>query len=117
MSKHKSVAKSAKAVSGNIAGFGQPVSFRSSSGFGQSGAFGGFGSGVSGLSYLAEYPDTSELSDPQVVVTFKNLGKRDTKTKTKALEELKAVLEDVLSSDTPRTLEDPIISVWVSELV
>ncbi|EOO00110.1 putative c3hc4 type (ring finger) zinc finger containing protein [Phaeoacremonium minimum UCRPA7] len=67
----------------------------SSKGFGSSparGAFGGFSTSSSGssLSYLAEPPDFSSISDANVVVSFKNLLKKDSTTKAKALEDLVA---------------------------
>ncbi|PHH87370.1 hypothetical protein CDD83_8968 [Cordyceps sp. RAO-2017] len=40
------------------------------------------------LSYLAEPPSFAAVSDPNVVVSLKNVLKKDTTTKTKALEEL-----------------------------
>ncbi|KAI9797718.1 MAG: hypothetical protein M1825_005710 [Sarcosagium campestre] len=46
-----------------------------------------FGS-TSSLSYFAEPPDLSSISDPGVVVLFKNLSKKDPNTKAKALAEL-----------------------------
>ncbi|KAF4583133.1 C3HC4 type (RING finger) zinc finger containing protein [Ophiocordyceps camponoti-floridani] len=56
-------------------------------------AFGtGFGSSSSGsaLSYLAEPPSFAAVTDPNVVVILKNALKKDSTTKTKALEDLLA---------------------------
>ncbi|KAI1081802.1 hypothetical protein F5B20DRAFT_535416 [Whalleya microplaca] len=57
--------------------------------FGSS-SFGAFSTASSGtnLSYLAEPPDFSSISDANVVVSLKNLLKKDATTKAKALEEL-----------------------------
>lgn len=72
-------------------------------------AFGssGFGSG-SPLSYLAEQPDLSALSDPNVVVSFKNLTKKDSTTKAKALEDLQSQV-----SDDSGGVEEAFLEAWV----
>jgi E3 ubiquitin-protein ligase listerin len=78
-----------------------------------SGTFGGgfgtstFGTTSSLLSYVAEPPDLSLISDPNVVVTFKNLSKKDSTTKAKALEDLQKY---VTSSEQ---IEDAILEAWV----
>ncbi|KAK5169052.1 uncharacterized protein LTR77_006361 [Saxophila tyrrhenica] len=69
------------------------------------GGFGtaGFGSGQSSaLSYVQEPPDYSTIDDPNVVVAFKNLSKRDGTTKAKALEDLQSSVSpaDALIPDT-----------------
>ncbi len=64
---------------------------RTSSGLGSgTGAKLGFGAfsaaaNASSLSYLSEPPNLTEISDPNVVVSFKNLSKKDGITKAKAL--------------------------------
>ncbi|EQL34360.1 hypothetical protein BDFG_03719 [Blastomyces dermatitidis ATCC 26199] len=88
-------------------------------GFGNSaGAFGKFstdsmtqGGASSSLSYIAEPPDLSRISQPQLVVSFKNLLKKDTTTKTKALEDL----QDFLCAQDTRSesLEDGLIEAWI----
>ena len=93
--KFKSQASSARAAS---ATFGAPAS-----GFGsQSGS-----QSSSSLSYIAEQPDLTGVTDPNVVVSLKNLGKKDSTTKSKALEELQ---EHVKSTET---VEDAVIAAWV----
>lgn len=78
------------------------------------GGFGGFGgsgfgsSQASTLSYIQEPPDYSLISDANLVVAFKNLSKKDSTTKAKALEDLQISL---ISSDGE--LEDAIIETWV----
>ncbi|KJK82300.1 hypothetical protein H634G_02494 [Metarhizium anisopliae BRIP 53293] len=61
-------------------------------GFGSSTGGGGFGFGgpVSGtsLSYLAEPPSFAAVSDPNVIVSLKNVLKKDSITKAKGLEDL-----------------------------
>lgn len=91
--KFKSQASSARAAT---AAFGSP-------------AF-GFGSTSSGssLSYIAEQPDLTGVSDPNVVVSLRNLGKKDSTTKAKALEELQ---DHVKSAGT--RIEDGVITAWV----
>ncbi|KAK2739655.1 hypothetical protein FQN57_006487 [Myotisia sp. PD_48] len=81
------------------------------------GSFGAFSSAISSqktasssLSYITEPPDLSQISDPQVVVAFKNLLKRDSTTKARALEEL---LEYVIGSGDSQ-LEDGFLEAWTS---
>ncbi|POS74868.1 hypothetical protein DHEL01_v206744 [Diaporthe helianthi] len=75
---------SSKGAKGRVAsgrGFGTPAPS----------GFGGFSSqSTSGgsLSYLSEDPDLSSLSDPNIVISFKNLLKKDSTTKSKALADL-----------------------------
>ncbi|KFY56103.1 hypothetical protein V496_06791 [Pseudogymnoascus sp. VKM F-4515 (FW-2607)] len=92
----KSQASSSRAVFGNGAGFG------------------GFGSGAtrSTLSYLTEPPNLSSISDPNVVVAFKNLLKKDSTTKAKGLEDLRL---HVLSSPNEQGggVEQSILEAWV----
>ncbi|KGM92702.1 ubiquitin-protein ligase RKR1 [Paracoccidioides brasiliensis Pb18] len=99
----------------------QASSSRAASGvFGSSvGAFGGFSNNFASpgslslfsLSYVAEPPDLSKISQSQVVVSFKNLLKRDTTTKTKALEELHEFLR--AQGTESGSLEDGLIEAWM----
>lgn len=74
-------------------------------GFG-SGGFGAFSSSTASLSYVAPPPDLSNV--PQdFIVPFKNLLKRDSTTKSKALEEIIACVK---KSDQP--VDDSVIDVW-----
>ncbi len=84
----------------------------SNSGFG---GFGGFSTASSGssLSYLAEPPDFSSISDANVVVSLKNLQKKDATTKAKALEELVAYVQAHPHEQDGGT-EEPILNAWVS---
>jgi E3 ubiquitin-protein ligase listerin len=66
------------------------------------------GFSVSPLSYLGEYPDASSISNPTTVVTFKNLFKKDSTTKTRALEDLNSTLSAATE------IEDAIIDVWAA---
>ena len=78
-------------------------------GFGGFGSAAGFGSsGSSVLSYIQEPPDYSLINDSNVVVAFKNLSKKDSTTKAKALEDLQSTL---ITSD--REVEDAIVEAWV----
>jgi E3 ubiquitin-protein ligase listerin len=63
---------------------------------------------VSPLSYLAEFPDVSKISNPETIVTFKNLFKKDSTTKTRALEDLTALFT------TQETVEDSILDAWTA---
>ncbi|KAF4438672.1 hypothetical protein F53441_12745 [Fusarium austroafricanum] len=76
--------------------------------------FGGFGTAASGtsLSYLAEPPSFSAVSDPNVVVSLKNVLKKDSTTKAKALEELLAYVQ-AHPFDKDGGVEEGILDVWV----
>lgn len=79
----------------------------------------GFGSGFGGvasspLSYVYEPPDLSGLSNPNVGVAFKNLQKKDSTTKAKALEDLQ--LSITSAADGKDGLEEPFLEVWVGHL-
>lgn len=102
----RSQASSSRAVSGVFGG--------SDGGLG-GGAFGSaptFGAtSPSSLSYIYEPPDLSTISVPNVVVAFKSLQKKDSTTKSKALEELQAY---VLSLKPDQGgVEDSILEAWV----
>lgn len=75
--------------------------------------FGGFGApgGTGTLSYLAEPPSFSAVSDPNVVVSLKNLLKKDSTTKTKALEELVLYVQ-AQPFEKDGGVEDAILDVW-----
>ena len=90
----KSGASSARAVST----FG-------SSAFGSSSPA-AFGVASSALSYVSEPPDLSAISDPNVVVYFRNLSKRDSTTKAKALEDIQAHV-------AKEPVEEGILEAWV----
>lgn len=66
----------------------------------------------SSLSYLVEPPSFTAVSDPQVVVAFKNVLKKDSTTKAKALEELVAYTQGH-PYDSEGGVEDALLSVWV----
>lgn len=70
-------------------------------------SFGAFGSS-SPLSYITEPPDLSGISDPNVGVALKNLSKKDSTTKAKALEDLQA---HVTSPD--QEIEEALLEAWV----
>ncbi len=55
--------------------------------------FGAFSTSATRLTYLTEPPNLSGISDPNVVVSFKNVLKKDSTTKTKALEDLLAYVQ------------------------
>lgn len=76
--------------------------------------FGAFSSQspVSNLSYIAEPPDLSGVSDRNVVVSFKNLLKKDSTTKAKALEDLVEYVK-LHPYEQNGGAEDPILDAWV----
>lgn len=85
-------------------------SARAASTFGSVPAFGGsFGGSASQLSYVAEPPSLSTISDPNVVVYFRNLSKKDSTTKAKALEDLQTY---VAALHEP--VEEGVLEAWVS---
>ncbi|SMR54765.1 unnamed protein product [Zymoseptoria tritici ST99CH_3D1] len=84
--------------------------FKSQASSGRVGTFGnsGFGSTQSStLSYIQEPLDYSGISDANVVVALKNLTKKDSTTKTKALEDLQAGLV------TDNDISDALLETWV----
>jgi hypothetical protein len=94
-------------------GKARAASSKAVSGFGAS-SFGGFVSAANGtnLSYLAEPPDFSSISDAQVIVSLKNLQKKDATTKAKALEELLAYVQAHPYEQDGGT-EEPVLEAWV----
>lgn len=106
--KFKSQASSSRAAAGGFGAFG--------------GSFGGFSSissshshAPSSLSYVAEPPDLSKISEPQLVVAFKNLLKKDDITKTKALEDIRDYILKL--EDRSDSLEDGVLEAWVCQPV
>lgn len=85
-------------------------SARAASTFGNAPAFGGsFGGSASQLSYVAEPPNLSAISDPNVVVYFRNLSKKDSTTKAKALEDLQTYIAAL-----QEPVEEGVLEAWVS---
>lgn len=72
--------------------------------------FGGFGASqsTSTLSYLAEPPSLTAVSDPHVVVLIKNILKKDSTTKARALEELLNHVQGAAEG-----VEDGLLDIWV----
>ena len=93
-SKFKSQASSSRAVAGS--GFGA---------FGTSAA-------SSSLSYLSNPSDLSAISDPNVVVSFRNLSKKDGTTKAKALDDLRAYVQ-AHPFEADGGVEEAILNAWV----
>lgn len=81
-----------------------------SNAFGFSSASSAFGKG-SALSYLVEPPDVSPFSDPNVKVAVKNLSKKDSTTKSRALEDLQNYFLSLEEEKQP--LEDGVLEAWV----
>ncbi|KAI1134401.1 hypothetical protein F5Y05DRAFT_422708 [Hypoxylon sp. FL0543] len=63
------------------------------------------------LSYLAEPPDLSSIADANVVVSLKNLQKKDATTKAKALEELVGYVQ-AHPYEQDGGAEEPILEAW-----
>ena len=102
----KSQASSSRAVSGAFGALGGNANTGT---FGTPSNFGAVPS--SSLSYVYEPPDLSGISEPNVVVAFKNLQKKDSTTKTKALEELQAFFHSL--SEKPGGREEALLEAWV----
>ncbi len=97
--KFKSQASSARAA---LSAFGGP-----SLGFGS--APSAFQTNASSLYYVTELPDLSAISDPSIVVAFKNLTKKDSVTKGKALEDL----QEIISSNVKTGPDTAVLEAWV----
>ncbi|KAH8592873.1 hypothetical protein B0O99DRAFT_547891 [Bisporella sp. PMI_857] len=93
--KFKSQASSSRAVVGT--GF---------TGFGVSAA-------SSSLSYLSNPSDFSSISDGNVVVSFKNLSKKDGTTKSKALDDLRTYVQ-AHPYEIDGGVEEAILEAWVA---
>lgn len=98
--KIKSQASSSRAAAAGFTGFG-----------GFSTAFSGQGRSPSALTYVAEPPDLSRISEPQLVVAFKNSLKKDEITRTKALDDLRDYISAVESRKG--TLDDGFLEAWI----
>ena len=108
----RSQASSSRAVS---EAFGAPDGGFSSEGvFGSPSSFGTTSSSSSPLSYIYEPLDLSNISAPNVVVAIKNLQKKDSTTKSKALEELQAYVTSL--SAVQGEVEGSVLEVWVGLL-
>ncbi|KAK4903385.1 hypothetical protein LTR27_000316 [Elasticomyces elasticus] len=86
----------------------QASSGKAASGFGafSSSAFGSTES--SALSYIQEPPDYSAIDDVNLVVAFKNLSKKDSTTKAKALEDIQTY-----ASQPDQDVEEGLLEAWV----
>ncbi|KIV95004.1 hypothetical protein PV10_02712 [Exophiala mesophila] len=96
--KFKSHASSARAASNAL----------SSSSFGFGSPSNAFQTAPSTLSYITEFPDLSTVSDPNLVVSLRNLGKKDSTTKAKAIEELQ---EHVAQA---KPIEPGFLDAWIA---
>lgn len=97
--------KGAKGRAASGRGFGSPAP----SGFG---GFSTQSTSSGSLSYLSEDPDLSSLSDPNIVVSFKNLLKKDNTTKSKALTDLIQYTQ-AHPSEADGGVEEAVLEAWV----
>ncbi|KAH8899741.1 hypothetical protein GQ53DRAFT_801361 [Thozetella sp. PMI_491] len=74
-------------------------------------SFGVFSTSTTKLTYLTEPPNLANISDPNVVVSFKNLLKKDSTTKTKALEDLLSYVQGLDSEKGGA--EEAVLEAWV----
>lgn len=87
-------------------GFGAPA---------PSGGFGGFATpstSAGSLSYLTDPPDFSSISDSNIVVSLKNLLKKDNTTKSKALADLIQYTQ-AHPHEQDGGVEEAVLDVWV----
>jgi E3 ubiquitin-protein ligase listerin len=80
--------------------------------------FGAFGSTAtaSKLSYLAELPNLSSISDPNLIVAFRGLRKPDTTTKLRSLSTITSYVEEHSTVENGG-VEDPVLEAWVSRIM
>lgn len=88
--------------------------FGSGSGGGGFAGFTGTSDSGGSLSYLVEPPSFTAISDPNAVVSFKNVLKKDSVTKAKALEELLSYVQ-AHPYEQDGGVEEAILDVWVWE--
>ncbi|PWY66441.1 hypothetical protein BO70DRAFT_345831 [Aspergillus heteromorphus CBS 117.55] len=98
--KFKSQASSSRAAAGAFGSFG-----------GFSSAFSSQGREPSSLTYVAEPPDLSRISEAQLAIAFKNFLKKDDVTRTKALDDLRDHVLGVESRGG--TLDDGFLEAWI----
>lgn len=75
--------------------------------------FGGFTTASSSLSYVSEPPDLAAVSDANAVVSLKNLLKKDSTTRAKALDDL-ILHAQAHPYEKDGGVEDPVLDAWVS---
>ncbi|TVY89743.1 E3 ubiquitin-protein ligase listerin [Lachnellula willkommii] len=82
--------------------------------FAPSTGFGAFGStaAASKLSYLAELPNLTSISDPNLIVAFRGLRKPDTTTKLRSLGTITAYVEEQGALENGG-VEAPVLEAWV----
>jgi hypothetical protein len=97
MSKRATKAQASSARAANTASFGA---------FGS--ASQAFGASSSLLSHVSEPPDLSAITDSNVVVYFRNLSKKDSTTKAKALEDIQSYV-----SSLQEPVEEGILEAWI----
>ncbi|KKK14741.1 hypothetical protein AOCH_002242, partial [Aspergillus ochraceoroseus] len=98
--KFKSQASSSRAAAGAFGGFG-----------GFSSSVSGHGKDLSSLTYVAEPPDLSRISEPQLAIAFKYFSKKDEVTRTKALDDIKEHVSNV--EKTGGTLDQGFLEAWI----
>lgn len=71
----------------------------------------GFTTKATRLSYLTEPSNLSAISDANVILSFKNLSKKDATTKSKALEDLRTFVQN--QPNEQGGTEEAILEAWV----
>lgn len=98
--KVKSQASSSRAAASTFGSFG-----------GFSSAFASQGREPSSLTYVTEPPDLSQISEPQLVIAFKNFLKKDEVTRSKSLDDMRDYVSGVEARKG--TLDDGFLEAWV----
>ncbi|EXJ57641.1 hypothetical protein A1O7_07990 [Cladophialophora yegresii CBS 114405] len=102
--KSQASAASARAASATLGSFSPGPSFGAPAPV-------GFQTAPSPLSYIAEQPDLSTITNANLVVTLRNLGKKDSTTKAKALEEFQDYVGSLGSGEA---IEAGLLDAWIS---
>ncbi|OCT47255.1 C3HC4 type (RING finger) zinc finger containing protein [Cladophialophora carrionii] len=102
--KSQASAASARAASATFGSFSPGPSFGAP-------GLAGFRTAPSPLSYIAEQPELSTITDANLVVTLRNLGKKDSTTKAKALEDLQDYVGSLGSGEA---IETGLLDAWIS---
>lgn len=99
----KKAGAKARDANGRVGGLSAPSAF---------GALAASSTTASSLSYLSDAPDLSTISDSNIVVSFKNLLKKDDTTKSKGLGDIISYTQ-AHPSEQDGGVEDAILDVWV----
>lgn len=95
-----------------MAGFGRRLSTKSGLVGGRGRGFGAASSSTSRLSFSNPPPNLSQISDSNLVVSFKSLSKKNDTTLAKALDDILAFVK-THPDEEGGGIEDAVIKAWV----